>query len=430
MSNELLERQLLGCCLLDGKTAVSLAIASGVTPASFQGVLHNRIFTAMMDAQLAGMETTPDAVVHAMDQHGWITAETCQEINQVARSASTTANLRPFIAALRTAELARAVSKAGGEIGEMAQESHIDPDELVSKAQSRLSEALQWSPAERIDWRHQVSRAVATLQNPGQTGLSLGFHDLDRAFGPLMPSHLVIIGARPSVGKSSYLRHIIAHHCRAGRRIFVASLETTAEEIAIATAKTLCGAPDNREAVCAAMQEIASWELAILDDFGAWSDTIIAKARSEHSRKPLDLLCVDHLHLLPDAAGQKNVTMTDAIGRITKNFKALAGELNIPVLLLSQLSRDPAKNNRAPRMEDLRSSGSLDQDADKIILLHRPDKDQNSHPQDDTDDIDDRPRFYTRFLQVKGRSQGTAEVAMLFNRRLTRFEPIAFAANA
>jgi replicative DNA helicase len=426
------ERGLLGCCLLDGQDSASLAERAGITAASFTHALNGQIFGTMLELLSQGNYTTPDSVVLTLSEKKLLDGNGSSYVNQLARDACTTLNLRLFISRIRADELARRVNRAGGELKELSEQDRIEADELICDAQDTLSRALDWKSVDNRSWRARVQELLSDKQLAPQAEISFGLSDFDRDFVPMGPGQLVIIAARPGTGKSSLMRQIVSHHAARSKRIFLASLEMTVEEIVCAMAATKIGFSQRdaqihaREQFRTALGEIGQWPLEIMDQFGASIDAIIDHIRVEHRRSPFSLVCIDHLHALRDSLATKGINATDAISRVTKLLKALAGELRVPVMLLAQLSRLSERETRRPRLDDLRGSGSIEEDADKVIFLHRPEINPiTKTAQPISSPVQDTPRFLIEAIQAKGRGHGTAEVPIYFQRPITRFEQIA-----
>lgn len=433
------ERSLLGCCLLDGQESFLRAKAAGVTDGSFTRPVHRQIWGAMDRAAGKGMQTSPDAVVMALSECGvaWTDAA---EVFRIADSACTTINFKGFVRELRTYELARDLKKAAGNISGIADLRPLDADEMIYGAEKALSRALDWSEEQASSWSSEVM-ALADADAKGEEepgAISWGFSDLDRKFQKMLGGNLVVLAALPGVGKSSMARQIAAHHLRNGEKVFYASLEMKRRELArgwaqaesMVSARSVATAhPEERRMFLEAMKSVAAWPVCVIDDFSTYAGTIVARARAEHKKRKLALVIVDHLHQLPEirnADRNKNANVADTIGNVTKEFKGLAGELDIPVLLLSQFSRDVAKQGRVPQLSDLKSSSSIEQDADKVVFLHRPATDLiTNQVQSDTQSAEDRPRFFTQVIQAKGRADGTGDAYLYFRRTVTKFEQIS-----
>ena len=140
---------------------------------------------------------------------------------------------------------------------------------------------------------------------------------------------------------------------------------------------------------------------------------------------PVRLVVVDYLQLLPDCVPAKGENRAQSVGRASRALKAFALDQRCVVLVLSQLNRESARDGREPALHDLRESGDIEQDADKVILLHRPDADPITNTKQPEDSLaDDCPRFFVKAIQAKGRDDGTGSVRTYFRRAITRFEQI------
>lgn len=216
-----------------------------------------------------------------------------------------------------------------------------------------------------------------------QPVVTSGFPRLDRALC-IAGGKLIVIGARPSVGKSALLLHLAMNALDAGRRVLLVSLEMGADEVIGRMAAPQSGVP---------VQAISTHSLSetqlgrVVEGFSLlpgdrFSICTTARTAQDVRREALrmradgglDLIVVDYLQLLD--AGRKTSNRTEAVGVISRTLKLLAVELNIPVLTASQLSRASERND-APRLSDLRESGSIEQDADAVLLLHAANEKEN-----------------------------------------------------
>jgi len=155
---------------------------------------------------------------------------------------------------------------------------------------------------------------------------------------------------------------------------------------------------------------------------------VVARIKALKAAGKVDLVVIDHGGMLDEVALASNKDeKMQGIGRLTKTLKTLATDLDIVVLLLWQLNRLSAnEGNREPRVADLRDSGSLEEDADKVILIHRPSENPlTRQPQPEASDKADIPLFFQNIIQAKGRDDGTSIMSFYFRRRTATFEPIA-----
>lgn len=224
-------------------------------------------------------------------------------------------------------------------------------------------------------------------------GISTGFSYLDQITTGLNRSDLIILAARPSVGKTSFALNLCSNVVRSRNDIAVAifSLEMTKEQIAQRIISSLAGVRSQKfrtgeftdeemDKVTEATSELSSARLYLDDTSGISVQEIKAKARRI---KDLGLVVVDYLQLM-SGSGRRSENRVNEISEITRSFKIMAKELDVPVILLSQLSRGTEKERRRPMLSDLRDSGSIEQDADIVMFLHRetPEEERESALQD------------------------------------------------
>ena len=250
-------------------------------------------------------------------------------------------------------------------------------------------------------------------------GLVTGFYDLDKLIGGLKPQNLFIIAARPAIGKTS-LALSIAEHLAIDDRLPVGffSLEMAGKELLHRLACSRArvdGAHLNEgkaterdiKAITTATAKIAKAPLHICDTGSLTIAQLTARARRMVQRHGLKILIVDYLGLL--RSGDKGRSRYEETTLVSNGLKALAKELNLPVIALAQLNRDNDREGRAPRLSDLRDSGAIEQDADIVGLLHR-DENQTGETQ------------IVSVILAKQRAGRTGKVDLIFNRAFTRFE--------
>ena len=270
------------------------------------------------------------------------------------------------------------------------------------------------------------------LSNKQDHGVDSGFKDLDGLTYGFHAGEMVVLAARPSVGKTSLAMNfaenaILPMGSRKPVGVLVFSLEMTATQLAT---RLMCGRgrvdfkrirdkvaskQDTSDLLQAAM-ELKKAPLFIDDASNSSILDIRAKARRIHSKDPLGLIIIDYLQLIrgTDARVQRE----QQIAEISRGVKGMAKELDIPVVVLSQLNRDSERENRSPRLSDLRESGSIEQDADVVMMLHRPKK------RDDEDG--DGSKFgdveHIKLILAKQRNGPVGEIDLAFVRRYTRYE--------
>lgn len=264
-----------------------------------------------------------------------------------------------------------------------------------------------------------IDEYEAAMRDGKPPGVRTGFHDLDKLIGGLKPQQLVIIAARPSVGKTALALNI-AEHVAIEDRLPVGffSLEMSGREL---IHRLTCGRArvdgsvlnegrmreQDFKAVTVAQGQIANAPLFICEQGGLTLAQLTARARRMVQQHQLKLLIVDYLGLV--RSGEKGRSRYEDITLVSNGLKALAKELNLPLIALAQLNRDTEKENRAPRLSDLRDSGAIEQDGDIIGLLHR-----------DENQTDDTQRV--SLILAKQRNGRTGKVELKFRRAFTRFE--------
>lgn len=254
-------------------------------------------------------------------------------------------------------------------------------------------------------------------------GLATGFNDLDRLLGGLKPQQFLVIAARPSVGKTALALNI-AERVSVQDRLPVGffSLEMSAKELLHRLACSRAridgmklnegrASDEDIKALITAHAEIAKAPLFICDRGGLTLAQLFARSRIMLQRRGIKLLIVDYLGLL--RCGEKGRSRYEETTLISNGLKALAKELRLPVLALAQLNRDSDREGREPRLSDLRDSGSIEQDADCVALLHREERDATNAGQS------------VRLILAKQRSGRTGIVNLVFIREYTRFESTA-----
>ncbi len=259
------------------------------------------------------------------------------------------------------------------------------------------------------------------------TGISTGYAELDKLLSGLQPSELLILAARPSQGKTALALNLAENIAiRAGEPVAIFSLEMSKESLLqrliasvaqIDAHKFRTGhlSKEDWRRMTEALGSISSAPLWI-DDSGSISVLEIgAKARRLMKEKGLKLLIVDYLQLIT-SRGRFN-SRQEEVSNISRSLKGLAKELKIPVLVLSQLTRAPEREERGPQLSDLRESGAIEQDADVVMFIYRPNFFKVDAAQEEREQAD--------ILIAKQRNGPTDKVKFVFRSRLTRFEEAA-----
>lgn len=234
------------------------------------------------------------------------------------------------------------------------------------------------------DWFREVSQQIehAVSARRVVTGVASGLPTLDKMTRGFQPADLIYIGARPSVGKTSLMlqlalessRHVMTGIVSVEMSRKVVGLRAVALEARVDAFRLMTGHLSDHEQyrVGQAINALSERLLAIDDSSGQTAPAIRGKVRRLAQRYGLGICFIDYIQLLRDSHGQAHENRNQELAQISAGLKDLARDLNAPIVVLSQLARAPEKDNRRPRVSDLRDSGALEADADLVMLLHRP----------------------------------------------------------
>ncbi|MFM7719136.1 MAG: replicative DNA helicase [Actinomycetota bacterium] len=291
------------------------------------------------------------------------------------------------------AALLRRLIGAASEIMEIGYSQPEDPERAADQAEQRIYEVARREQRDEIaSLRELIDEAVDSLEKSQNrdsafAGVATGFRDVDALLSGLQPGNLIVIAARPGVGKSSFVTNLarnIAVEANAAVAMF--SLEMSRWEIGMrllcSEAKVPWDSIRNRRVtaddwgrISAAASHLHAAPLTIVDSGNVTLVEIRAKARRLASRPGgLGCIIVDYLQLMSQTQSRRIESRQQEIAEISRGLKLLAKELDIPVIAVSQLNRDPERRqDKRPQLSDLRESGAIEQDADIVMFIHRED---------------------------------------------------------
>lgn len=433
------EEHVLACCLLDGGETINRAVMAGITTDSFfdpknavlwSNIIHIHNNTPPVTLEVLGQRLTD---TKELDKVGGFA-----HLMQVTGKIPTTAHAGYFIDKVREKEVLRRVIKTCTERVEKAYSFTGGLDDFISEGissmisiQDKAAQGKEISVADAAKRAEEEFRARMEGKKIHKEHVQFGFSDLDNIFHPMMAGEMVVIAARPSVGKTSLTDQIALHNAiRMKQNVVVFSLEekTTmkpskyAQMISGHSARAFDKLPkEHKEEFLDTLAMLRQEKSLHVFYKHQTLGSILARIRSMHGSGKCDLAIIDYLQLM-SIPGFKNDRLA-ALTEATRMIKLTANELDIPIIVLSQLNRASARENREPQLFDLRESGSIEQDADRVIFIHRPSMDAvTGEVQDITDQ--DKSMFYQELIQAKGRSVGTFRVGMYFNRPITCFKQI------
>lgn len=330
-----------------------------------------------------------------------------------------------YASTVRGYGLKRRLIEAATEIIEDAYRNDKKIDELADNAEQRLFSVTDERVSLEVESLRKSTRTVmdrADTRTDDVGGVATGYSELDSLLDGLKPKQMMIVAARPSLGKTAFAVNLIRNAAITNRipTLFV-SLEMSKQEIAERFLSLISGVPSQRlrigarmvdgefEKMRAAYHEIQNTSIWVDDSPTRSALAITATARRFVSRHGVGLVVVDYLQLIePDEARD---TRQEQVAKISRRMKTMARVLNVPVVVLAQLNRKvEERDGKVPRLGDLRESGALEQDADSVLLLHRPEYYKHG----------DRPGE-ADLIVAKNRNGDTGTVKLLWSRTTGRF---------
>lgn len=425
------EMSALGC-MLQSREAMDLA-AERLIPESFYDPVHRMIFSVMRDLYQAGDVVDPVTVANKLDRAGKLDAVGgAVYLAKLDDSVPTTAHADSYLKIVSDKAVLRDLITTSTEIVRKCYEEDGEVDELLDGAETSIFDIAEKKIKESfVAMRGVVNGVVETIEKLALnkhyvTGVPTGFYDLDRITSGLQNSDLVVLASRPSMGKTTLALNI-AEHVAVEHKLPVAifSLETSAEQVA---QRMLCSrAGIDNQRVRRGFIKKTEWP-EIIDAAGELTEAPIyindtpalgvlqlrAISRRLKSVNDIRLVIVDYLQLLR-AVSKRYENRQQEISDMSRSLKALARELNIPVLVLSQLNREvESREDKRPQLSDLRESGAIEQDADVVMLLVRPEYYKEN----------DRPGM-AEVNVAKQRNGPVGKAELVFLKECTRFEPLS-----
>ncbi len=348
---------------------------------------HRKIFSAAVEFNEKDTPFTLVLLVDYLETKGELSS--CGGVTYLSRLASyesTAAFLEYYIQSVKDKSLLRKIIEAGGEISKDAFENQDDAFRVLETAEKKIfdissrREAKDFIPLD-IAIDRGLERIEEIYRNKGKlTGIETGFPELDSMTAGLQKGDMILIAARPSMGKSTFAMNIVEHAAlRDNCTVAVFSLEMSTDSLAnkmlcsqanVEMNKLRTGELDERdwENISRATAPLSNAKIFIDDTAGITISEIRAKCRRLKGDAGLDLVVIDYLQLMEGRGENRQ----QQISEISRSIKLLAKEMECPVIALSQLSRAPEqREDHRPMLSDLRESGSIEQDADLVMFLYR-----------------------------------------------------------
>ena len=426
------ERALLGSLLL--KPDAIHDVADLIQPESFYAEKHRHIFEAMQELSQRGEPIDQLTLGVRLESKGLIErAGGRSYLSELAGSSPTPGNFSHYADLVARKHTMRSLIDASYQITESAYDEARDTPEVLDEAEKMIYAIGNASATHKfvsiadklVDaWERIEAHSKDT---GGIRGVPSGFPDLDNLLSGFHPSDLVILAARPSIGKTSLALDIarnaaVRHNVPVG----IFSLEMSAEQIVdrmlsaesyVNSWKLRTGAVHAEEdfsRIRDALETLSKAPIFIDDKPGNNILAMRAVARRLKRERGIGLLIVDYLQLMTPTSTKSSDSMVQQVTEISRSLKQLARELEVPVIALSQLSRAVEQRGGTPRLSDLRDSGSIEQDADVVMFIHREDK-QNKES--------DRPNI-AQILVEKHRNGPTGRTELFFDEKRATFMPV------
>lgn len=431
----LAEQSVLGSMLIDG--ACIPDVMERLRPDDFY-LQRNRTLFDVMFTMFNRFETIDSVtVVDRLKQTGHYDENTTPYLSQLMLNTPTAANVLDYVNIVADKALLRRVGETAGELGELVRTEAGTAAQVLEMAEQRIYAIRQGRAARGMSHISAVMNEVwdtikeRQAQGGEFTGISTGLIDLDRRISGLNNSDLIILAARPGVGKSSLAMNIAVEAAKhSGKSVAVFSLEMSRAQLGMRLVSTEALMDNKRLStgriageeewgrVALAVASLSQAKMYLDDDASLSVADINAKCRRIDD---LGLVIVDYLQLISSAGGppRSSDNRQQIVSDMSRSLKLMAKELNVPVICLSQLSRaneSRSANQRRPMLSDLRDSGAIEQDADIVLFIHR-----ESYYEDDTEN----PNL-AECIVAKNRHGETGTVQLEWRPEFTLFRNLAY----
>ena len=433
------ERAVLACLLMD-KDCLDNVQAAGFRTEFFYRPEHKAIYNAILSVDARGDVVEPLAVITELQNSGQFgdPAASRQYIRELADLLPSTRNVMSYAKVVQDKFYKRTLIETAGQILEEARNDTEEAEIILDSAEQRIYDIRQGKntgSASRfgdilID---KVVPHLSNLSGPEREkylGTPSGWGELDGKISGLHRSDLIIVGARPAMGKTSFALNLATNVAKKGHKVLFFSLEMTKEQLAervISMEARIQGQKmrdgrlsqadwTNFSTVAGALHEIPLY-------FDDTSNITVNEMKARIRRmKDIDVVIIDYLQLMQ--SGTRVESRVQEVSQITRSLKLLAKDLEVPVIVLCQLSRNTEARGKAhrPQLADLRESGSIEQDADIVLMLYREDYYQPDGP--DETDIDRNDINTVEIIVAKNRHGPVGKVDLAWNSEFTLFTSI------
>lgn len=410
-------------------------IAEIIKPRDFYKPAHETIWNAILDLYAKGEPVDPVTLAAYLVKTGELQrVGGAAYIHDLVQTVPTAANGIYYAQIVKEKAILRRLAQAGTKIAQLAYAEDGDVDDIVNAAQAEMMLVTDASTSEDYlpigDIIEGALDEIEAIQGRDgtMTGLPSGFNDFDALTQGLHPGQMIVIAARPAIGKSTialdFARSMsIKHHhpgaffsLEMGRNEIAMRLLSAEARVALHHMRSGTMTDDDWQRLARRMPEVSQAPLYIDDSPNLSMMEIRAKCRRLKMQHGLKFVVVDYLQLMQGGGSKKAESRQQEVSDISRNLKLLAKELELPVIALSQLNRGPEqRTDKKPMVSDLRESGSIEQDADMVVLLHREDAYEKESPRAGEADL----------IVAKHRNGPTSTVTVAFQGHYSRFVDMA-----
>ncbi|MFE5618160.1 replicative DNA helicase [Streptomyces sp. NPDC056524] len=426
------EQSVLGGMLLS-KDAIA-DVVEIIKGHDFYKPAHETVYAAILDLYAKGEPADPITVGAELTKRGEITrVGGASYLHTLVQSVPTAANAAYYAEIVHERAVLRRLVEAGTKITQMGYAADGDVDEIVNSAQAEIYAVTEQRTTEDyLPLGDIMEGALDEIEAIGSrsgemTGVPTGFTDLDQLTNGLHPGQMIIIAARPAMGKSTLaldfaracsIKHnlpSVIFSLEMGRNEIAMRLLSAEARVALHHMRSGTMTDEDWTRLARRMPDVSQAPLYIDDSPNLSMMEIRAKCRRLKQRAGLKLVVIDYLQLMQSGA-KRSESRQQEVSDMSRNLKLLAKELELPVIALSQLNRGPEqRTDKKPMVSDLRESGSIEQDADMVILLHREDAYEKESPRAGEADI----------IVGKHRNGPTATITVAFQGHYSRFVDMA-----
>ncbi|GAB3107051.1 replicative DNA helicase [Streptomyces calidiresistens] len=423
------EQSVLGGMLLS-KDAIA-DVVEVIKGHDFYKPAHETIYSAVLDLYARGEPADPITVANELTKRGELSkVGGAGYLHSLVQLVPTAANAEYYAEIVHDRAVLRRLVQAGTRITQMGYAADGDVDDIVNSAQAEIYAVTEQRTAEDFlplgDIMEGALDEIEAISNRSgeMTGVPTGFTDLDALTNGLHPGQMIVIAARPAMGKSTLaldfaracsIKHnlpSVIFSLEMGRNEIAMRLLSAEARVALHHMRSGSMTDEDWNRVARQMAEVNEAPLFIDDSPNLSMMEIRAKCRRLKQRHDLRLVVIDYLQLMQSGGSRRPESRQQEVSEMSRNLKLLAKELEIPVIALSQLNRGPEqRTDKKPMVSDLRESGSIEQDADMVILLHREDAYEKESPRAGEADL----------IVAKHRNGPTATITVAFQGHYSRF---------